>query len=97
MKYLKEFKTYIFHSHVIACVPSSSIKEILTQPGLEGRRGKWIVAMLEYDIKIKPTKLIKGQGLTKLMAQADCDTVDVNFIADLLECPQEERIAWAPQ
>lgn len=97
VKALKEFRTYILHSHVIACVPSSSVKDILTQLDTEGRRGKWIVAMLEYDLEIKPTKLIKGQGLTKLMAQADCDTVDVNFIADLLECPQEERIAWAPQ
>jgi hypothetical protein len=36
----KEFKTYILHSHIIAYVPSNSIKDILTQPDLEGRRGK---------------------------------------------------------
>jgi hypothetical protein len=65
----------------------------LTQPDLEGRRGKWIAAMLEYDLEIKPTKLIKGQGLAKLMAQLDCDVVGMNFIVDLSECPQEETIA----
>jgi hypothetical protein len=59
-KSLKEFKTYIFHSHVIAYVSQNSVKDILTQPNPEGRRGKWIVAMIEYDLEIKPTKLIKG-------------------------------------
>jgi hypothetical protein len=91
VKALKEFRTYILHSHVIACVPNSSVKDILTQPDPEGRRGKWIAAMLEYDLEIKPTKLIKGQGLTKLMVQSDCDAVGMNFIADLSECPQEEK------
>jgi hypothetical protein len=36
--------------------------------GHDGKRGKWIATILEYDIEIKPTKLIKGQGLAKLMA-----------------------------
>jgi hypothetical protein len=97
VKSLKEFRTYILHSHVIACVPNSSVKDILTQPDPEGRRGKWIAAMLEYDLEIKPTKLIKGQGLAKLMAQSDCDVVGMNFIVDLSECPQEEKTAQVPQ
>jgi hypothetical protein len=40
VKALKEFRTHILHSHVIAYVPSSSIKDILTQPNPEGRRRK---------------------------------------------------------
>ena len=68
VKALKEFRTYILHSHVIAYVPNSSVKDILIQHNPERRRGKWIVAMLEYDIEIKPMKLIKVQGHVKLMA-----------------------------
>jgi hypothetical protein len=94
---LKEFRTYILYSHVIACVPSSSVKDILTQPDPKGRRGKWIAAMLECDLEINPTKMIKGQGLAKFMAQSDCDAVGMNFIADLSECPQEEKTAHMPQ
>jgi hypothetical protein len=97
VKGLKEFRTYIFHSHIIAYVPSSSVKYILTQPDPEGRRDKWIEALLEYDLDIKPTKLIKGQGLENLMAQSDCDVVGINFIVDLLECPQEETIVQVSQ
>jgi hypothetical protein len=74
-------------------VPNNTVKDILTQPGLEGRRGKWITAMLEYDLEIKPTKLIKGQGLTKLMVQLNCDILGINFIIDLSNNPQEQTTA----
>jgi hypothetical protein len=49
-------------------VPKSFVKEILTRPNPEGKRGKWIVVLLEYDLEIKPTKLIKEKGLAKMMA-----------------------------
>jgi hypothetical protein len=48
-------------------MPKNVVKDILTQPDLEGRRGKWIASMLEYDLKIKPTKMINGQGLANMM------------------------------
>jgi hypothetical protein len=37
--------------------------------------------------------MVKGQALTKLMAQLDCDVVGMNFIDDLSEGPQEEKVA----
>lgn len=72
---------YILHSHTIAYVPNAEIKDVLVQNDIEGRRGKWIAAMLEYDLEIKPTKLIKGQGLAKLMAQSNLRALDINLIA----------------
>eukprot|EP00253_Pinus_taeda_P002803 PITA_02803 len=51
----------------------------------EGRRGKWIAALLEYDLEIKPTKLIKGQGLEKLMAESNLHALDINLIATMSE------------
>jgi len=63
---------------VIAYVPSSVVKEILTQEGLEGKRDKWIASILEYDIKVKPTKLIKGQGLAKPMSETNFQALDIN-------------------
>ena len=62
VKALKDFRVYILHSHIISYVPNTVVKEILSQD-LDGKRGKWIAAILEYDLEIKPTKLIKGQGL----------------------------------
>ena len=60
VKALKDFRVYILHSHIISHVTTSAVKGILTQPDLEGRREKWIATLLEYDIDIRPTKLIKG-------------------------------------
>ena len=60
VKSLKDFRVYILHSHIVAYVPSNVVKSILTQPDLEGKRDKWIDVLLEYDLEIKPTKLIKG-------------------------------------
>ena len=60
VKELKYFRVYILHSHIISHVPTSVVKGILTQLDPEGRRAKWIATLLEYDIEIRPTKLIKG-------------------------------------
>ena len=67
VKGLKDFRVYILHSHIIAHVPTSAVKGILTQLDPEGRREKWIETLLEYDIEIRPTKLIKGKGLEKML------------------------------
>ena len=49
---LKEFRVYILHSHIITPVPTSAVKDILTQQDPEGRRGKWIAVLLEYELDI---------------------------------------------
>eukprot|EP00253_Pinus_taeda_P010277 PITA_10277 len=85
VKAIKDFRIYILYSHVIAYVPSPIVKDILTQEKLEGRRGKWIANILEFDIEIKPTKLIKGQGLAKLMSETNFQALDINQLDHELE------------
>jgi hypothetical protein len=80
VKALKDFRIYVLHSRIIAYVPSAAIKDILIQPGIDGRRRKWIAKILEFDLEIKPTKLVKGQGLAKLLAEYNCRALRVNFI-----------------
>lgn len=88
---VKEFRIYILHSHTNAFVPNSMVKDILTQPDPEGKRDKWIVVLLEYDLEIRPTKLVKGWGLAKLMNQSNCDVLGVNMMVDLSEVAVEEQ------
>jgi hypothetical protein len=57
---LKAFRVYVLNSRVTAYVPSASVKDILIQPVVNGRRGKWIAKILEFDLEINPTKLVKG-------------------------------------
>ena len=63
---------------MIAYVPNAVVNDILTQEGIEGRRDKWIANILEYDIEINPTTLIKGQGLAKLMTETNFQALDIN-------------------
>lgn len=71
---------YILHSHIIAFVPSVVVKDTLAQNDPDGKRGKWIAIILEYDIEIRLTKLIKGQGLEKLMAESNFHALNIIFL-----------------
>ena len=75
VKSLKDFRVYILHSHIITYVPNSIMKGILTQLDPEGRKVKWIAMLLEYDIEIKPTKLVKGQGQAKMITNSNFDSL----------------------
>jgi len=59
----------VFHSKVIAYVPTRSVKDILVQSESDGKRGWWLAKIQEFDLEIKPMRLIKGQGLAKLLAK----------------------------
>jgi hypothetical protein len=85
VKALKAFRIYVFHSRVTAYVPSPSVKDILIQPDIDGKRGKWIAKILEFDLEIKPTKLIKGQGLVRLLAESKFKTLGINCINEQAE------------
>ena len=85
VKALKDFRVYVLHSRITAYVPSSFVKDILIQPDIDGRRGKWIAKILEFDLEVRPTKLIKGQGLAKLLAESNCKALGINFINEQAE------------
>ena len=51
-------------------VPHTMVKALLIQKEPRDRRGNWLTTLQEYDLEIKPAKLVKGQGLCKLMAEA---------------------------
>jgi hypothetical protein len=59
IKSLKDFRIYILQAKVIEFVPSNSIKDVLIQPDIYGKRSKYISKMIEFDIEIKPIKLVK--------------------------------------
>ena len=61
VKALKSIRYYGMHSNIIAYVLGSTIKDIFYQLDSEGRRGRWISKIKEYDMEIKPTKLVKGK------------------------------------
>ena len=75
-------RIYVLHSQIIAYVPNIAVKEILVQPDSEGKRGRWIAKIMDYDVDIKPAKLIKGQGLAKLLAESYCQVLYLHLIVE---------------
>ena len=49
---MKGFRVYILHSKIVAYVPSTAIKDVLTQPDADGKRAKWIAKMIEFNIEL---------------------------------------------
>ena len=62
-KAIKYFCPYLLRSHTKIIVPHSSVRALLIQKEPGDRRGKWLTTLQEYDLEIKPAKLVKGQGL----------------------------------
>ena len=82
VKALKFFRIYVLHYKIIAYVPNATIKDILTQPDSEGKRGKWIPKIMEYDVDIKPIKLVKGHGLAKLLVDSNCQALSFHLMEE---------------
>jgi hypothetical protein len=97
VKSLKDFRVYVLHLKVIAYVPSASVKDILIQRDIDGRRGKWIAKILEFDLEVKPTKLVKGKGLAKLLAEYNCKALGLNFVHIRSENQKVELSDGSPQ
>jgi hypothetical protein len=56
-------------------VPYLSIKDVLTQQDSLRTRGKWVSRIQEYDLDIKPAKIIMGQGLAKMLIESNEEAI----------------------
>ena len=90
IKSFKDFRVYILHSDILTYVLNSVINNIVTQPDPEGKRVKWIAVLLEYDLDINTTKLVKGKGLAKLMTDANCESLKIIIIFHVSSGPSLE-------
>jgi hypothetical protein len=84
-------------SKVIGYVPSPAVKDVLSKVEGLGSRGRWIAKIQEYDLEIRPTKLIKGQGLAKMLKESNervlgmvCQINNEEYPPNLLKLEQVE-------
>jgi hypothetical protein len=54
------------YNKIKSFVPYTIVKDVLLQQDCLGSRGKWVSQIHEYDLYIKPSKIIKGNGLDKM-------------------------------
>jgi hypothetical protein len=91
VKSLKHFRVYIGYSKVVGYVPHPAVKDILGQQDCLGVRGKWVSKIQEYDLEIKPTKLIKGQGLAQMLTKGNEQALDLVYQNN------QHRLALSPE
>jgi len=60
------------------------MKDIPTQQDFIGIQGKLVSRIQEYDLEIKPTKLVKGQGLSRMLAQGNKKDLNFNMVSIVL-------------
>eukprot|EP00253_Pinus_taeda_P026102 PITA_26102 len=46
------------------------VRQLLIQKELEEKRANWVTTLQEYDLEIKPAKIVRGQGFCRLLAGA---------------------------
>ena len=47
------------------------MRSLFVQKELGERRGNWVTALQEYDLEFKPSSMVKGKGLCKLMDEGN--------------------------
>jgi hypothetical protein len=50
------------------------VKDVLSQQDY-GTRGKWVSKIEEYNLEMKNTKIIKGQGLAQMLIKSNEEAI----------------------
>ena len=69
-KAVNHFRSCLLKSRMKIIVPYPAIRNLLVQKELGEKRANWATSLQEYDIEITPTKIVRGQGLCKLVADS---------------------------
>ena len=76
VKSLNQFKTYVGYSRIVSYVTYLVVKDVLVQHDGLGAREKWIYRVQEYDLDIRPIKIIKGQGLDRMLVEGNEEAIE---------------------
>ena len=61
-KAIKHYRPFLLKAHTKVIVPFSAVRQLLVQRELGEKRANWVTTLQEYDLEIKPAKIVKGQG-----------------------------------
>ena len=84
IKSLKKFRHLLTYNKVILRVTHPSVKEFLLSKDLNEKRAGWITRVMEYDVDIQITKLVRGKGLCEQIADKDISELEEQANAVLL-------------
>ena len=65
-KVVKHFRPYLLKSQTNIIVPYPAMRNMFVQKELDEVRAHWMTTLQEYDLEIKPSKIVQGQGLCQM-------------------------------
>jgi hypothetical protein len=68
-KVFKHFRPYSLKSKTKAIILHPVVGNLLVQRDLGDKRDNWMTYLQEYDLDIRSSKIVRGQGLCKLAAK----------------------------
>ena len=66
-----KLRHYLLNAETRVVCKADVIKHILSAPILKGRLGKWMYALLEFNVRFQQAKAVKGQALADLITQRE--------------------------
>jgi len=69
-KAVKHYRPFLLKAHTKVIVPFHAVRQLLIQRELGEKRANWVTTLQEYDLEIKPAKIVRGQGFCRLLAGA---------------------------
>lgn len=54
-------------------MPFPAVQNLLVQKDLGEKRANWVTTLQEYHLEIKPSKIVRGKGLCKLIVEGNDD------------------------
>eukprot|EP00253_Pinus_taeda_P024079 PITA_24079 len=69
-KAIKHYRPFLLKAHTKVIVPFSAVRQLPIQRELGEKRANWVTTLQEYDLEIKPTNIVRGQGFCRLLAGA---------------------------
>lgn len=69
-KAVKYFRPFLLKTHTKIIVPFPAVRNLLVQKDVGEKRANWITSLQEYNLEIKPSNIVRGQGFCKMLAGA---------------------------
>lgn len=69
-KEVKHLQPFILKSCTRVIVPYPDVRNLLVHKEIGKKRVHWMTSLQEYDLEIKPTKIVKGQGICKMVTDS---------------------------
>jgi len=76
VKSLKKFRHLVSNNKIHLMVAHPSVKEFLLSRDVNEKRAGWITKVMQYDVEIKITKLVRGRVLSEQLVTSSKDEVE---------------------